>query len=303
MNKRPVAVAAALAVLAGVAIGLLARHRLSGSADFGPAALAHTTKILEYGPRPPTSPALDQVRDYLSGQLESLGWTTRLQPFERSTPEGRLRFTNLRTRFGSEDSWQRPVDLILGCHIDSKKIAGIEFLGADDSASAAGALLVIAAELARDPALAQQVEIVFFDGEEAFARDMTTIDGLYGSRHYGRELRKWNPLPSHGIILDMIGHRKLSIRIPSDTPETLREHLFEAARECGAGDHFGVASGPILDDHVPLNQAGVPTIDIIGDFHRGGWWHTERDNPHLLSEESLDISIRVTLRLIERLLG
>ena len=101
----------------------------------------------------------------------------------------------------------------------------------------------------------------------------------------------------------MIGHRNLSIRIPSDTPEPLRKHSSKPPANEGAGDHFGVARGPILDDHVPLNQAGVPTIDIIGDFSGSGWWHTDRDNAHLLSEESLDISIRVTLRLIERLLG
>lgn len=302
MKKRPVAIVVALAVLIGIGVGLLIRHLNRPDNAYGITALDHTTKILAFGPRPPASPALDQVRSHLDEELRALGWSTRSQEFERTTPAGRLRFANLRARYGNDDPWQRPVTLLLGCHIDSKIIDGMDFLGADDSASAAGAILVIAAELNSDPDQARQLELVFFDGEEAFGRNISTIDGLYGSRQYARELRKWNPRPRHGIILDMIGHRKLAIRIPSDTPDTLREHLFEAARERGAGNHFGVAPGPILDDHVPLNQAGVPTIDIIGDFSRSGWWHTGRDNIHLLSEESLDISIRVTLRLIERLL-
>jgi len=302
MNSRVVAVTAGIAILAGIGVGVIARHLSPRESAQGARALEHTSAILAFGPRPPASEALDHVRGYLDQSLRQAGWTTRTEQFERTTPKGRLAFANLRARFGGDDAFQGPVDLLLSCHIDSKLIDGIEFLGADDAASAAGAILTIAGELSTEPDLAKRIEIVFFDGEEAFGRDMTAIDGLYGSRQYARSLRTWDPLPRYGINLDMIGHRNLSIRIPSDTPQQLREQLFEAARKEGAGNHFGVAPGPILDDHVPLNQAGVPTIEIIGDFTRGGWWHTERDNAQLLSEDSLDISVRVTLRLIEQLL-
>jgi glutaminyl-peptide cyclotransferase len=302
MKSRSVAVTAGIAVLAGIGIGLLARHLNSGPTDLGNRALAHTSAILAHGPRPPASEALGRVRSYLAGSLNQAAWSVRVDEFDRTTPAGRLPFANVRARFGDDAAWTTPVDLLLGCHIDSKRISGIEFLGADDAASAAGAILVIAEELARDPDRANRVELIFFDGEEAFGDEITPVDGLYGSRQYARDLRTWDPLPRHGIILDMIGHRNLKIAIPSDTPRELREQLFEAARLEDAGDHFGVAPAPIIDDHVPLNQAGVPTIDIIGDFKRGGWWHTERDNANLLSEESLDISIRVTLRLIDQLL-
>ncbi len=46
----------------------------------------------------------------------------------------------------------------------------------------------------------------------------------------------------------------------------------------------------ILDDHVPLNEVGIKTIDII-DFnypdqtHR--YWHTHQDTPDHCSAESL----------------
>jgi len=97
----------------------------------------------------------------------------------------------------------------------------------------------------------------------------------------------------------MVGHRNLSIRLPSDTPVDLRELVFSAARAEGVERYFGMASGPIIDDHVPLNFAGIPTVDIIGDFTRSGWWHTPGDNMKIISADSLDISMRVTLRMLD----
>jgi hypothetical protein len=57
-----------------------------------------------------------------------------------------------------------------------------------------------------------------------------------------------------------------------------------------------------IDDHVPLNDAGIPTINLIGDFSQFAWWHTESDNLRLISEESLAISLKVTRHMLEALL-
>ena len=134
-----------------------------------------------------------------------------------------------------------------------------------------------------------------------FADNITPLDGLYGSRHYAATYLRDSHKPSFAIVLDMIGHTNLSIRIPSDTPKPLSEPLFEAARELGLSRHFGSAKSPIIDDHAPLQLAGVPSIDIIGDFTSSTWWHTPKDNIHVLSAESLDASTRVTLGLLDRL--
>ena len=104
--------------------------------------------------------------------------------------------------------------------------------------------------------------------------------------------------PRFGILLDMIGHDNLSIRLSTDTPADLKDKVMAAAKAEGAEKHFGMAMGPITDDHVPLNFAGIPTVDLIGEFGRGGWWHTPADNQKIISAQSLDISIRVTLRLL-----
>ena len=144
---------------------------------------------------------------------------------------------------------------------------------------------------------------MFFDGEESLGTDITPTDGLYGSRFYANFWRNRSDKPQFGILLDMIGHNNLTIRLSSDTPGDLKERVFAAAKAEGEDRHFGMAPGPITDDHVPLNYAGIPTVDVIGDFGRGGWWHTPADNRKIISARSLDISIRVTLRMLGTWLG
>jgi hypothetical protein len=271
----------------------------------GKAAYDQTAAILAKGPRPPGSPALDAVRSHVRAQLEKSGWVTQGERFEKMTPVGKVTFENVRARFstGKDDPWKRPVNGILCAHIDSKFYKDRHFLGADDAASACAAIVVIAEYLARErPEQALQLELVFFDGEEAFQENITPQDGLYGSRHYANQWRARDDKPRFGILLDMIGHENLSIRLPSDTPAHLKEAVFAAARDEGVESHFGMAPGPIIDDHVPLNFAGIPTVDMIGDFTRSGWWHQPGDNLKIISADSLDISIRVTLRMLDALL-
>jgi hypothetical protein len=109
--------------------------------------------------------------------------------------------------------------------------------------------------------------------------------------------------PRFGIVLDMIGHKDLQVALPSDTPDFLKASIMAAAKKEKQASRFTMAPGPIIDDHVPLNFAGIPTADIIGDFTRYRWWHTPSDNLELISAESLDISMRVTLRVIDDMLA
>ena len=275
-------------------------HRRA-STQLGEAAYEHTKAILAQGPRPAGSAGLTAVRAYLRAQLKAAGWVPSGQPFERSTSNGQVAFENVRARFsaGGSTSGTRPVRGILGAHMDSKWFKDQVFLGADDAASACGAILTIAKVLAtEDPALAQDLELVFFDGEEAFGPSITPFDGLYGSRFYATEWRTAAVKPTFGMVLDMIGHQQLDVALPSDTPEFLRTAVMDAAKNVGAASHFGMAPGPIIDDHTPLNLAGVPTVDLIGNFTKAGWWHTSGDSLALISPASLDLSIRVTLRVL-----
>ena len=108
--------------------------------------------------------------------------------------------------------------------------------------------------------------------------------------------------PSFGIILDMVGHKDLKIRYPSDTPSFLEDALLDAARKTSSLDRFTRSLNPIMDDHVALNNAGIPTIDVIGDFSQFGWWHTEADNLRRISRDSLEITLALTSEMLTALL-
>ena len=275
------------------------------SEKLGAEAHALTGKILAIGPRPPGSEGLEKARTLLTKELEAAGWVIARQEFERDTTIGRVRFTNLRARFKQEgDPWKNKVEGLLCAHLDSKYFKDREFLGADDAASACAAVVEIGKHLsAEKPDQAAKLELVLFDGEEAFAENMTILDGLYGSRFYANTWRTRDDKPRFGILLDMVGHKDLSIRIPSDSPEKLAELMFSAAKKNGVASRFGTAPGPIMDDHLPLNLVGIPTLDIIGDFSNKAWWHTPGDNSSIISPKSLGISIGVVLRMLDELLA
>lgn len=261
----------------------------------GRKAFAHVQKLVSLGPRPSGSQAIEQSRQYMEQVLQSLGWSTLRQAFTDRTPRGDMRFVNLRARFGAVD-WNAAKPILLGSHYDTK-ILDFAFVGANDGGSSTGALLEIARVTALNPTLAEKLELVFFDGEEAILHSINEVDGLYGSRYYARQIRK-GPKPQFGVILDMIGDRQLNIGLPTDSPPGLRDWLLKSAEELGSKQFFGSASGQILDDHVALNEIGVPTIDVIDlDF---GPWHTQDDTMDKISPESLQIVSRAVLHMLEK---
>ena len=271
---------------------------------------AHTANILSFGPRPTGSKEAQEVRNYVTSVLKKAGWTVGTQKTQAETPIGPKTFTNLIARFPAtpaSDPWKSKIDGLLCAHLDSKYYPDKRFLGADDAASACGLILTLAQELAQEPSRASRLELIFFDGEEAFTENMGPqpsgiFDGLYGSLAYAKRWQNTRNKPSFGILLDMVGHKDLSIKVPSDSPPQLVAVMNRAVQKTGHTAHFGMAQSQILDDHVPLNNIGIPTIDLIGDFQRSNWWHTPKDNLDIISPESLAISQQVVNEMLRELL-
>ncbi len=262
----------------------------------GDNALRHVQQQVDYGPRPPGSPGIEKSRAYITQQLESVGWRVTQQAFEDSTPLGAVAFVNLIATFPADGSKALP-SFLLCSHYDTKIFDTAQFVGANDGGSSNGVLLEIARILAQRPATAAKVQLIFFDGEEAFVR-FTTTDGLYGSRHFAKQLRASNGAKQFrgGILFDMVGDRSLTITLPPDSPREMARGIFEAAEALKVRNHFTYASGGILDDHTPLNEIGIPTIDLI-DFDYPPW-HTPEDTMDKLSAESLRIVGAVALRYL-----
>ena len=124
--------------------------------------------------------------------------------------------------------------------------------------------------LALQPALATRIQLVFFDGEEAY-ENFTATDGLYGSRYFAAHLPSKEQFRG-GILLDMMGDRSLRITLSPNSPAQLARDIFSSADALKLREHFTYFVSDIMDDHTPLNAAGIPTIDLI-DFESPPW-HT-----------------------------
>lgn len=262
----------------------------------GVKAFEHVQAQVELGPRPPGSENIRKLRDYITAQLSSCGWKVEPQVFQDKTPRGTVEFVNLVARFGktTEDAPRA----IVCSHYDTKIYDTIRFVGANDAGSSTGVLLELARVLALDPDLASKIELVFFDGEEAF-QQFSETDGTYGSRYYASILRssKRNTQFQFAVLLDMIGDRNLNITLSPDSPAELVQGIFGSAEALGLRQLFTFHDRPIWDDHVPLNQSGIPAINLI-DFDYPSW-HTADDTLEQLSPDSLQKIGAVTLHFLK----
>ena len=267
---------------------------LSSTPDFdGQNAYLHCHNICALGPRLSGSPAYAAQLDYLEKHLTAAGWRVERDSF----PVRGINMTNLRAVKG-ESSATRP--LLLSCHIDTKTNISPDFESADDGASGAAVLLESARTL--PPALAEQVELIFLDGEESFAPRMSEVDGLYGSKY--DVARRGDNMPLYQINLDMVGGRNKTIAPPSlETSDFMYAHYMSAVRALGfREDKWTIWPGSYMDDHLPYLEAGVESINLIAVFVGADWWHTPRDNMSRICPNSLRDSGQITAELIRRLL-
>ena len=260
----------------------------------GEKALSHVQKLVALGPRPPGSPAIEKARAYIAETLTTYGWRVERQAFTDDTPRGKVSFVNLIADLPTRKSGASTQSKFLLCsHYDTKTFETIRFVGANDGGSSTGALMEMARVLSLQPELAAKIELVFFDGEEAY-ESFTDADGLYGSRYFAKKLvdEKRTGAFRGGILWDMIGDRDLTITLPPDSPAELARGIFDSAIALNQRSHFSYFANGITDDHTPLNAAGITTIDLIDfDFE---WWHTAGDTMDKISAESLQTVGAVT---------
>ena len=258
----------------------------------GEKALAHVQWLVDLGPHPAGSEAIEKARAYIEEQLRHSGWEVKRQAFTDDTPRGKIHFVNLIAQFPGETKAESPSFLFCS-HYDTKLFDTIRFVGANDGGSSTGLLLELARVLGQHPNVARKVELVFFDGEEAL-ENFSETDGLYGSRYFAKELQGNGAKQFHGgILFDMIGDRSLGITFPADTPAAIAGDVFAAAEALKLRKYFSYLDRDLIDDHVPLNAIGIPTIDII-DFDYP-WWHTAEDTMDKISAQSLQIVGSVAL--------
>jgi len=267
-------------------------------------ARAHSRVVhqVQAGPRVPGSPGHARVREWLVGELTRLGAEVELQQVADSTLGRPIQLTNVIAHFGARAARGRPI--LLCAHYDTRPWCDQDpdaghrsdpLPGANDGGSGVAVLLEVAELLARRPAPGP-VDLAFFDGEDQ-GRASRPEEYSLGARAYARRLP--DPRPVAGFLFDMVGDRDLAIYAEETSAAraaNLSAMVFEAARATGARSFHPEPRHRLVDDHLPLLDAGLPTVDII-DFDYPAW-HTHRDLPDQVSAESLAEVARVAAWLV-----
>lgn len=270
----------------------------------GPAALRYVETQLGFGPRipGPVGQGHDRMAAWLDTLLRTRADTVIVQRWRHVTVRGdTLPLVNFIARFNPAAKTR----LLFLAHWDTRPKADgpnsrdstLPVPGADDGGSGVAVLLGMADALKKAPP-GIGVDLLFVDGED-YGDFTGNEDVLLGSRYYADHPLP-GPPPRFAVLLDMVGDKDL--RIPKEgnsltgAPDVV-ELVWSMAARLGHGDVFvDVDSGPISDDHVPLQQVGIRAIDVIDiDFK---WHHTPDDTLDKVSAASLQIVGDVMLALV-----
>jgi glutaminyl-peptide cyclotransferase len=263
----------------------------------GEHAFTLLTAQTAFGPRNPNSAGHRACLTYIASTLRGLADDVRLQEFTHTGYGGeQLHLTNIIARFRPSDSTR----ILLCAHWDTRPRAEQDetrgrrndpILGANDGASGVAVLLEIAGLLKITPPFIG-VDIVLFDGED-YGREGDHASYLLGSRYFA-EHKGGEYIPRFGILLDMVGDKFLEL--PKEqyslryAPHVV-DMVWKTAAFLGVHQFLDEKGEEIMDDHLPLNEAGIQTIDII-DFNypdaSNRFWHTHQDTPEHCSAESLE---------------
>ena len=263
----------------------------------GTAAFSCLLRQVQFGPRNPNSEGHRACAQYLTGLLGAYADTVRLQEFTHNGYKNEvLSLTNIIGSFNPAAKSR----ILLCAHWDTRPRAEHDenkarrnepILGANDGASGVAVLLHLAS-LFKTTRPAVGVDVVFFDGED-YGMEGDHQRYFLGSRYFATA-KDPDYAPQFGILLDMVGDTYLelpregySVRFAPDVVDL----VWNTARDLGISQFVADVGPEIIDDHLPLNEGGLKTIDLI-DFNypdpTNRFWHTHQDTPEHCSPLSLE---------------
>ncbi len=257
----------------------------------GDQALAYVKTQLDFGHRIPGTEGHLRTAAWLDSLLRTRADEVVVQAWDHTTVTGKvLPMRNYVARFNPGATtrllflahWDtRPVSEVAG-QVDSTRPVP----GANDGASGVAVLLGMADALQRQPPEVG-VDLLFVDGED-YGDWGARTDVLIGSKYYAAN-QVPGPRPKFAILFDMVGDAMLQIFKEGNSQigaSDVVDLVWDTAARLGLQSIFVPENRHTLeDDHVPLQAAGIPAIDII-DFDYPPW-HTPDDTFDKVSARSL----------------
>jgi hypothetical protein len=272
-----------------------AQHEASETADESSVDVILTidqARIMDYlnalcalGPRISGTDGMRKQQEMLQQHFERLGGAVSRQIFlARQKQQPPIEMTNLIVSWHAD----KPRRVLLCSHYDTRPIADKErvranwtlpFVSANDGGSGVALLMELAHHIEHFSGNVG-IDFVFFDGEEYIFNPLRD-KYFFGSEHFAQQYLEANAAYSYlgGILFDMIAGHKAHFPVEPNSwflaPELVQE-IWSTAAECDC-DLFQPYLGVQLvdDDHLALNYAGIPTIDIIDIEYEH--WHKLSD--------------------------
>lgn len=280
-------------------------------------AYAYIARQVTMGPRVPGTQANAECARFIVSELTRHGADTVTQQRASVTAFNGdvLPINNIMGRFNSK----APSRLLLLAHYDTRPWADSDpdqanhltpVPGANDGASGVSVLLEIARQIAMtQPAVG--VDLLFVDAEDYGQESgFSNHDETWAlGTQYWIEHMPYDPdaLPRYAILLDMVGgidakfHREY---FSNNNARNIVDKVWGIAARSGYGSRFvNLDGGAVVDDHVYINRAGIPAIDIIeskNDVTKtfSPTWHTVNDNLDNIDRSSLKAAGQTVLNVI-----
>ena len=246
---------------------------------FNPDSAYHYVEAqCDFGPRVPGTEAHSACLQYFVEQFNRFGADTVIvQEGESVIYDGsKMPIRNIVVSYGLGKSNR----VMICSHWDSRPFADNDInlenrrkaiIGANDGASGVGVIMELARQLGlKDVSIG--VDFILFDLEDWGAPDWAQSklsDGGWalGSKYWASRPHIPGYQAQFAILLDMVGAKgsvfSREYFSMHYAPAVLNDVWKEAARS-GYGSYFvNREGGAITDDHVFVNRAGIPAIDII----------------------------------------
>ena len=165
-------------------------------------------------------------------------------------------------------------------------------MGANDAASGVAVMMALAHALRDTPLPGLGVDLLFTDLED-WGDENNEDSWALGTQYWAIHQHYHSTRPMFGILLDMVGASGAQFRreyFSQRYAQSVVDLVWDEARKAGFGAYFPQEMGAaVTDDHIAVNKAGVPCIDII-DMRSGGFfpqWHTTGDTPSVIDANTL----------------
>lgn len=251
----------------------------------GERAVKYTKQFCDLGPRISGTDAIKKQQEIMIKHFETHGGKVIKQEFQakQRSRKDKTPMMNLIVQWYPEKTKR----VILCCHYDTRPIADQEaqrvnwnkpFVSANDGTAGVGMMMELAHHMkAIGPAVG--VDFVFFDGEE-YVFDTNPVGGddyFIGSEHFAKEYAKNKTKLGYtydgAMLFDLCNHEGAVLRVEMHSWEfanALVQQVWKVAELVGAKSFRYERGESVRDDHLALNSAGIPAVDVI-DFGYANW--------------------------------